>query len=109
MRKLSSRSDCQNDDQKYIVDSGASLQMMSKDALTLLYDDQKIGRPHHHYDRQRNGRIDGGSNSVHQRSGCFCHHDVVGRFTNSAISGFMMRRSGPLFRMEQGRVYIVDQ
>ena len=47
-------------------------------------------------DHRRSGRIDGGSNSVHQRIGCLCHHDAVGRFTSSDTSVSVVHRNGVL-------------
>ena len=110
MRKLSSRSACQNDDQKYIVDSGASLQMMSGDALTILYKDTK----------RKSGDLtiiviaNGMAGSTGEVIVYINDLDVFVTMmlmegSPTFYSGFIMRRNGLLFRMEQGRVSIVDQ
>ena len=53
------------------------------------------------YDRQRKGRVDKRNDSVCTRFGLFCHNDVVGRFTSSAIFGSLVRRNWLLLRMEK--------
>ena len=46
--------------------------------------------------------FDGRSDSLRQRFGRFCHFDAVGRFTSSAIFGFIMRRNELLLRIKKG-------
>ena len=48
--------------------------------------------------------FDGRSDSLRQRFGRFCHFDAVGRFTSSAIFGFIMRRNELLLRIKRERI-----
>ena len=97
VKVVPSRSDCRHEDWELIKDSGASLPMVSKNARTS--DEREPinksrSKSHRHHSRERKGRVDGRGDNVRLRFGRLCQCDAVGRFTSSAISGFIVRRNG---------------
>ena len=61
------------------MDSGASLDMVTKNELTS--DEKDTIRRSEETTVITKGRVDGRCDSVCQRFGRFCRHDAVGRFT----------------------------
>ena len=83
------------------MDSGASLNMMSKNDLTFGGKDTIRRSKELTIIATARGKAESVEEySVHIRSRCHFHKDVVGRFTGSTISGFIMRRR--VLRMEKG-------
>ena len=92
---VASRSDCEREDREFIVDSGESLHMRSKNELTSGEHTPSEDQVNHH-DRQRQGRVDGRGDSTRERLKRLFQNDAVGRFTTSAISDVLLRRHGLL-------------
>ena len=81
---VASRLDCEHERQEFIVDSGASLHMMSKNELTsggekMPSADSK--EPTVITTANGKGRVDRRCDSLRQRFGRLCYTDAVGRFT----------------------------
>ena len=93
-------SDCEHENRKIIVNSGASLRMMSKNELTS-GDKDTIRRS------KQPTVLDGRNTSLHQRFGRLCHNDAVGRFTSGAIAAYILRRKWTTPTNGTGRVSIV--